>query len=160
MKAMIVNPVHELYCDGKFFADKAKTTINQFEKWRYLRVAIITSFTALEAAINGYWDAQFNRNPRLEQKYFKSKFDSASIAYKWQQFFTYSKGLFNPSDTFWQDFLSLKDLRNNIIHYKGNATIFYQKVEAGIDNCLGSTKDMLTRLYGSATIAEWDIRCP
>jgi len=128
----------EMYNDAlHFFREGRKnhTEIGDpFVTWRNLRATVLFSFAAIESCINQFIDAYVDQNrTKISQKkaeYWTEKGRPVWINEKLNKGVALFGGIPLGQDTvLWKDFNELKDLRNNLIHYKVSNRLFYNTDE-------------------------------
>lgn len=157
MAYFIQNPIHELYIDGLVYANKAKDQKDRFRKCRYLRISVVMMLASIEAVLHNLWSREITNNPQANDNIFKGKFPRyVTTEDKWKAFLKHKYQPFNPNNKDWQFFIEFNDTRHEIIHYKGNAEVFYKRLEKNIDKYVGITKQVFLIIFGEPVMKEWD----
>lgn len=129
---LVMDPYDELLKDAHFFKEKAKELPEDknydFDRWRYLRASIIHSFIALESYIDDFIKGTLDRKDlsSAAKDFLKEdKLDHMSITIKLTvgiELITH-KGV-DTSISEYQNFKRLKNVRDNLVHYKGNVEVY------------------------------------
>jgi len=148
--ALIVSMQQEMYKDALYFIEQAKTNDvksgDPFVTWRNLRASILFSFASIESCVNQFIDSHVSRSksqmPQKDIDFWAEKtYPFPSIAKKLNdgvELFG-GKGKRLENDTpLWKDFQDLKQLRDDLAHFKVGNRLFYDtkvllvNVEKGI----------------------------
>jgi hypothetical protein len=147
---LIVSMQQEMYQDSLHFYEEAKKAHavaqeNPFETWRNIRAAILFTFAAIESCVNQFIDTHVNQSlstmSQKESDFWTEKSGYVSIIRKLNEGVELfgGKGKRLDSDTsLWKDFKELKELRDDLVHYKAEDRLFYdtnellQRTEKGI----------------------------
>jgi hypothetical protein len=127
----------EMYKDALYFNEQAKmndaNSGDPFITWRNLRAAILFSFAAIESCINQFIDSHVNQSKgQMLQKdidfWNEKSYPYPSIAKKLNDgvelFGGKGKRLENNAPL-WKDFEELKQLRDDLAHFKMGNQLFY-----------------------------------
>ncbi len=128
----------EMFKDALYFFEQSKandvSSGDVFVTWRYLRAAILFSFAAVEACINQSIDEHIERNkhqmPQDDVDYWSEKKRYISIGEKLSEGIKlYGGTSLNLNSILWSDFLELKKLRDDLVHYKVENRLYYDTKE-------------------------------
>jgi len=135
---LIASMQQEMFKDAFYFFEQAKANDNNngdpFETWRYLRAAILFSFAAIESCINQFIDEHIERNRHQmlpdDIDYWSEKKRYVSITDKLNRGVKlYGGTSLNLNSGLWSDFSKLKDLRDDLVHYKVANRLYYDTKE-------------------------------
>jgi hypothetical protein len=146
--ATIVSMQQEMYKDALYFYSEARTKhakkdADPFVTRRNLRAAILFSFAAIESCINQFIDSYVESNkasmPQEKIDRWTEKDRLVWINEKLNEGVElFGRTRLDKDTGLWQDFRELKDLRNDLVHYKVANRVFYntdellKRVEKGI----------------------------
>jgi hypothetical protein len=137
--AFVVHMPQEMYKDALFFFREARsnhsnTDSDPFITWRNLRATILFSFAAIESCINQFIDDYIDTNkgalPQKDADYWTEKSGFVSINKKLNEGVVLFGGTRLDADAaLWQQYTDLKDLRDDLVHYKVANRLFYNTDE-------------------------------
>lgn len=156
--ALVVSMQQEMYKDALHFFTEAKknhaTGGDPFATWRNLRAAVLFTFAAIEACINQFIDTHINKNrglmPQKEIDHWTKKDGHVTISEKLNQGVELYGGTRLDQDAaLWQDFKDLKNLRNDLVHYKAENRLFYNTEEFinRIEKGIRTASAIIKRIY-------------
>ena len=141
-RAYIINLPCELLRDSRKFRQLSKTT-NIEKRNRYLRVAFLVSYTAIEAAVNIKL-----HEPLASRKPLPKKLEKALKQAR-------GKPINKDKDKAWKGFKKFNGARNELVHFRTAYYGVYRKIERSIDYYLHTTEIILRELYGDDVIGYW-----
>ncbi len=159
LSAFIVSMQQEMYNDALHFFREARTNhakkdADPFVTWRHLRAAILFMFAAIESCINQFIDAYVDQNrTRISQKEidrWTEKDRPIWINEKLNKGVELFGGIRLDQDAvLWKDFNKLKDLRNDLVHYKVTNRLFYNTDELmkHAEKGIRTTSDVIKKIY-------------
>jgi len=159
LSAFIVSMQQEMYNDALHFFREARTNhakkdADPFVTWRHLRAAILFMFAAIESCINQFIDAYLDQNrSKISQKEidrWTEKDRPIWINEKLNKGVELFGGIRLDQDAvLWKDFNELKDLRNDLVHYKVANRLFYNTDELmkQAEKGIRTTSDVIKKIY-------------
>jgi hypothetical protein len=159
--AVVVSMQQEMYKDALYFFEQAKANEtnmgDSFITWRNLRATILFSFAAIESCINQFIDTQVDQNKgRMLQRdidfWTEKTYPYPSIAKKLNdgvEFFG-GKGKRLENDVpLWKDFGELKQLRDDLAHFKVGNQLFYEtkRLFVNVEKGIRTTSSVIKKIY-------------
>ena len=157
--AVVVSMQQEMYKDALHFfrearSNHAKVGADPFVTWRNLRAAILFAFAAIESCINQFIDEHVEKNKTTmshkEIKHWTEEKVPVSIKAKLTEGVKLYGGTSLEKDpALWLDFEELRNLRNDLVHYKVANRLFYNTDELlnRTEKCIGTASVIIKKVY-------------
>jgi hypothetical protein len=159
--ALVVSMQQEMYKDALYFFEQAKAnetnTGDPFTTWRNLRATILFSFAVIESCINQFIDSHVDQNRgRMSQSdidfWTENKYPYPSIAKKLNdgvELFGGKGKRFETDAPLWKDFEELKQLRNDLAHFKVGNQLFYETKQlfVNVEKGIRTTSSVIKKIY-------------